>query len=253
VINYQQQQHAASLRGEKEKGIDKQESDDYYDDRLTRDSQLDSHLKELRSGGVDCGEFGGISAGLFSANEDEDSVRVDDEFYEETDENDDQPDQPAETCIVGEIISSAEMEEMLGGWGAGDIPSPPQANPAKLSTLPGQNASTVSSELLIDIPPRYVTRPQESVSSRDSTPNADKQNQAEMAYVKEQLVVAFSQIAVLEEMVAGQAEAAHTAVKTADSVARDADSMATKSGLTWLARHYRSTDTQNQQGLLKQV
>ncbi len=114
MINYQQQQHAASLRGEKEKGIEKQESDDYYDDRLTRDSQLDSHLKELMSGGVDCGEFGGISAGLFSANEEEDSVCVDDEFYEETDEN---YDQPAETCIVGEIISPAEMEEMLGGWG----------------------------------------------------------------------------------------------------------------------------------------
>lgn len=115
MTDLQYQQHAASPISEKEEGSDKQKSD-YYDDRLSRDSQLDSHLKEFVSDGVECGEFGGISAGLFSAHE-EDHSAVEDEFYEETEETEDQVNQPAETCIAGEIISPAKMEEMLGGWG----------------------------------------------------------------------------------------------------------------------------------------
>jgi hypothetical protein len=52
-----------SPRGEKEKIPDKPKSDDYYDDRLSRDSQLDSHLKELVSDGQDNGEMGGLVGG----------------------------------------------------------------------------------------------------------------------------------------------------------------------------------------------
>jgi hypothetical protein len=161
---------------------------------------------------------------------------------------------------------------MLGGWGAGDIPSPPQANPATRKIPPGQSANTVSSELLIDILPRYETGTQDSVS-----PNADKQHQAEMAYMKEQLVVAFSKISVLEEMVAGQAamltnqqtwnsamstesrntssrvveadakaEAAHTAAKAAENAIRSVDSKAKKAADMAGKALQITADTQNQ-------
>ncbi len=104
----QQQHQNDNVRGEKEKCSDKQRSDDYYDDRLSRDSQLDPHLKELVSDSAECSDFGGISAGLFSAHEEEDSV-VEDEFYEETREADDRGAQPVEAAMTGEITSPAEM------------------------------------------------------------------------------------------------------------------------------------------------
>jgi hypothetical protein len=43
-----QQQLQTSPRVEKGRGFDKPKSDDHHDDRLSMDSQLDTHLKELR-------------------------------------------------------------------------------------------------------------------------------------------------------------------------------------------------------------
>jgi hypothetical protein len=114
-----------SPRGEKEKIPDKPKSDDYYDDRLSRDSQLDSHLKELVSDGQDNGEMGGLVGGVYVGQEADEQVA--DEFYEEADKNSEVPDQPADINIAGEIYTSAAIEEMLGDWGADQISPPPPA------------------------------------------------------------------------------------------------------------------------------
>jgi hypothetical protein len=71
-----------SPRGEKEKNPNRAKSDDYYDDRLSRDSQLDSHLKELVSDAQDGGEMGGLVAGMYVEQE---TDEVADEFYAEPD------------------------------------------------------------------------------------------------------------------------------------------------------------------------
>jgi hypothetical protein len=63
-----------SPRGEKENNPDRARSDDYYDDRLSRDSQLDSHLKELVSDGQDSGEMGGLGAGVYVEQETDESL-----------------------------------------------------------------------------------------------------------------------------------------------------------------------------------
>jgi hypothetical protein len=76
-----------SPRGEKEKNPEKQKSDDYYDDRLSRDSQLDSHLKELVSDGRETTDMGGLVGGSFVPQEDDDQLA--DEFYEDADDRQD--------------------------------------------------------------------------------------------------------------------------------------------------------------------
>jgi hypothetical protein len=60
-----------SPRGEREKNPDKPKSDDYYDDRLSRDSQLDSHLKELVSDTHDNGQMSGFVTGAYDEQETE--------------------------------------------------------------------------------------------------------------------------------------------------------------------------------------
>ncbi len=72
-------------RGEKDKQTAKQQTDEYYDDRLSQESHLDSHLTELVSDKVDCGQFGNIEAGLFIVNDEDDNTRVTGEFHEEAD------------------------------------------------------------------------------------------------------------------------------------------------------------------------
>jgi hypothetical protein len=70
-INESEYQIQYSPRGEKEKNSEKQRSDNYYDDRLSRDSQLDSHLKELVSDGKENTDMGGLVAGSFVPQEDD--------------------------------------------------------------------------------------------------------------------------------------------------------------------------------------
>jgi hypothetical protein len=52
-------------KGEKDNQPTKQQTYGNYDDRLSGESQLDSHLTELASDKVDCGQFGNIEAGFF--------------------------------------------------------------------------------------------------------------------------------------------------------------------------------------------
>jgi hypothetical protein len=120
-----------SPRGEKEKNPDKSKSDDYYDDRLSRDSQLDSHLKELVSDTHDSGEMSGFVTGAYDEQETEEQ-EVTDEFYDEADMTTTAPDQPADINLAGDIFTPAVIEEMLGDWGANQD-SPP---PARTTTYP---------------------------------------------------------------------------------------------------------------------
>jgi hypothetical protein len=113
-----------SPRGEKEKYPDKNKSDDYYDDRLSRDSQLDSHLKELVSDVQESGDMGGFVTGAYDEQEGDDQ-EVTDEFYDEADKTNAVMDQPADINLAGDIYTPAAIEEMLGDWGADQTTPPP--------------------------------------------------------------------------------------------------------------------------------
>jgi hypothetical protein len=244
-----------SPRGEKEKNPDRQKSDDYYDDRLSRDSQLDSHLKELVSDGIESTEMGRlVSRGFVPQEEDE---QVADEFYEDADEGQDSGNQPADINIAGEIYTTAALKEMLGDW-EGEDGSPPAKADQPRTNSPGQNASSVSSELLINISDRY--------EGGSASPNEGRKTPvearltAQLNYMQGQLNAALSQLAALEEMVTCQrefinqqqswntsmsaeaeqlnsrlvtidakADAAHMAAKLADSIARKSADTANRS------------------------
>jgi hypothetical protein len=142
-----------SPRGEKEKHLVKLKSDDYYDDRLSRDSQLDSHLKELFSDGQDNGEMEGLVVGAYVEQETDNQVA--DEFYDEAEKDSEVVDQPADINLAGDFYTPAATEEMLGDWGTDQTPPPPKADQPRQATLASQNASSVSSELLINISYKY--------------------------------------------------------------------------------------------------
>ncbi len=255
-----------SPRGEKEKNLDKAKSDDYYDDRLSRDSQLDSHLKELVSDGQDNGEMGGLVGGVYVEQETDDQVT--DEFYDEADKNSEVTDQPADINLAGDIYTPAAIEEMLGDWGTEQISPPSKADQSRHAATAGQNASSVSSELLINISDRYETQdegrrtPVELRLAAQITFVQEQLNAAlsQVTVNQEQLNAALSRVTVLEERVAGQrefittqlawnksmsaeteqlssrlvstdakAEAAHTIAKAADSTAKRAADTANKS------------------------
>jgi hypothetical protein len=253
-----------SPRGEKEKNPDKNKSDDYYDDRLSRDSQLDSHLKELVSDVQESGDMGGFVTGAYAEQEGDDQ-EVTDEFYDEADKTSAVTDQPADINLAGDIFNPAAIEEMMGDWGA-DQTSPPQHGPP--ATLAGQNASSVSSELLINISARYESGRLAAEEGR-KTP-VKVRLAAQITFMQEQLNAALSQVTMLEQKVNSQqefvvthiawntsmseeaeqinkrlaeetgqintkleatdakAEAAHTAAKLADNMARQAADTATK-------------------------
>jgi hypothetical protein len=254
-----------SPRGEKEKYPDKNKSDDYYDDRLSRDSQLDSHLKELVSDVQESGDMGGFVTGAYDEQEVEDQ-EVTDEFYDEADKTNAETDQPADINLAGDIYTPAAIEEMLGDWGA-DQTSPPQHGPSATPT--GQNANSVSSELLINISDKYESR--RSVPEEGRKTPVEVRLAAQITFMQEQLNAALSQVTMVEEKVNRQrefvvtqiawnssmseeaeqitkrlaeetgqintrlvatdakAEAAHTAAKLADNMARQAADTASKS------------------------
>jgi hypothetical protein len=70
-----------SQKGEKEKGTSKQTSDDYYDDRLSRDSQLDDNLKSLVSSRPASAAYGHLSTDLDTVSGEDDDTHIEDEFY----------------------------------------------------------------------------------------------------------------------------------------------------------------------------
>ncbi len=251
-----------SPRGEKEKNPDRAKSDDYYDDRLSRDSQLDSHLKELVSEAQDGGGMGGLVAGMYVEQE---TDEVTDEFYAEADKETE--DQSADINIAGEIYTPAAIEEMLGNW-VTDQTSPPTKGDQLGPAAPlRQNTNTVSSELLIHI----SDRDEDATTTQEEGRVSPIEMSARITFMQEQLNAALSQVTILEKRVAGQqefidtqiawnrsmsaeseqlntkladeteqlssrllatdakAEAAHTAAKTADSIARKAADTANKS------------------------
>jgi hypothetical protein len=118
------QQEQYSPRGEKEKNPEKPKSDDYYDDRLSRDSQLDSHLKELVSDTQNAANLDDFVTGDYDEQETEEQ-EVTDEFYEETDEATVETDQPGDINLAGDVYTPAAIEEMLGDWGAEQTSPPP--------------------------------------------------------------------------------------------------------------------------------
>jgi hypothetical protein len=116
---------------------------------LSRDSQLDSHLKELVSDGQDSGEMGGLVAGMYVEQE---TDEVTDEFFAEADKETEE--QPADINIAGEIYTPAAIEKMLGDWATDQTSPPAKEDQPRPTAQLSQNASTVSSELLIHISDR---------------------------------------------------------------------------------------------------
>jgi hypothetical protein len=67
-------------KGEKEKGTGKQSQDEYYNDRLSRDSQLDANLKSLVSSRPASSIFGHLSTDQDTISGEEDDTNIVDEF-----------------------------------------------------------------------------------------------------------------------------------------------------------------------------
>ncbi len=70
-----------SHKGEKEKTSNKQTTDEYYDDRLSRDSQLDDNLKSLVSSRPPSAAYGHLSTDLDTVSGEDDDSQIEDEFY----------------------------------------------------------------------------------------------------------------------------------------------------------------------------
>jgi hypothetical protein len=117
-----------SQKGEKEKGTSKT-SDDYYDDRLSRDSQLDDNLKSLVSNRPASAAYGHLSTGLDTVSGEDDDTHIDYEFYGKASCNtedvkeDDAPLMADKSDKSIDILTSEEMGAMMGDWQDADIPS----------------------------------------------------------------------------------------------------------------------------------
>jgi hypothetical protein len=147
-----------SQKGEKEKGSSRQTTDEYYDDRLSRDSQLDDNLKSLVSSRPAGTTFGHLSTDLDTVSGEEDDTHLEDEFCGEGygDSGDTrEDDNPTSADKSIDILTSEEMGAMMGDWKDTDIPLPhtgPQKRQA--SSSPGQGVSEASL-LSVDIPVRH--------------------------------------------------------------------------------------------------
>jgi hypothetical protein len=146
---------------------------------------------------------------------------------------------------------------MLGDW-AGNDNSPPAKSDQPRENLTGQNASSVSSELLINISDRYEENRSPQAEGR-RTPIEDRLN-AKITYMQGQLDAAISQVTALEQIVSYQrgfftqqqswntsisaetnqlssrlvavdakADAAHNVAKQADNIARKSAETANRS------------------------
>jgi hypothetical protein len=65
-----------SQKSEKEKNTGKQTVDEYYDDRLSRDSQLDDNLKSLVSSRPPSAAFGHLSTDLDTVSGEDDDTQI---------------------------------------------------------------------------------------------------------------------------------------------------------------------------------
>jgi hypothetical protein len=150
-----------SQKGEKEKGTVKQTSDDYYDDRLSRDSQLDDNLKSLVSSRPASAAYGHLSTDLDTVSGEDDDTHIEDEFYDEAtsmgteDKEKDVPPLTNKTDKLADTLTPEDMGVLMGDWQDSDIPSPDQGpHKRQASSSPGQGASDASL-LSIDVPVRH--------------------------------------------------------------------------------------------------
>jgi hypothetical protein len=147
-----------SDKGEKEKKPGKQTSDEYYDDRLSRESQLDENLKSLVSSRPSSTTFGHLSTDLDTVSGEEDDTHLVDEFCGEDSGSigdGDNNDNPLTVDKSRDNLTSDEMGAMMGDWKDTDIPSPETgAQKRQASSSPGQHASDASL-LSVDMPVRH--------------------------------------------------------------------------------------------------
>jgi hypothetical protein len=150
-----------SQKSDKDKSSVKQTSDDYYDDRLSRDSQLDDNLKSLVSSRPASATFGHLSTDLDTVSGEDDDTHIEDEFYDETtgnEEGDKTVDAPLsvdKSDKLADTLTPEEMGAMMGDWQDSDIPSPDQGpHKRQASSSPGQGASDASL-LSVDVPVRH--------------------------------------------------------------------------------------------------
>jgi hypothetical protein len=147
-----------SEKGEKEKGGQKHATDDYYDDRLSRDSQLDDNLKSLVSSRPASATFGHLSTDLDTVSGEEDDTHIVDEFYEEVscrDADKQSSDKlQSDSYTTADNLTTEEMGAMMGDWKEGDISIPDQGNKRHASSSPGQAVSDTSI-LSVDMPVRH--------------------------------------------------------------------------------------------------
>jgi hypothetical protein len=146
-----------SEKGEKEKNSGKQTADEYYDDRLSRDSQLDDNLKSLVSSRPASTTFGHLSTDLDTVSGEEDDTHLVDEFcgedYRSTGDRENDNSSPVDKS--SDILTPDEMGAMMGDWKDTDIPSPEAgAQKRQASTSPGQGVSDASL-LSVDMPVRH--------------------------------------------------------------------------------------------------
>jgi hypothetical protein len=140
-----------SQRGEKGKSTDKLATDEYYDDRLSRDSQLDDNLKSLVSSRPPSAAYGHLSTDLDTVSGEDDDTQIEDEFYggtsEVTAEDKDKSSLPPmdNSNKSLDVMTADEMGAMMGDWQDTDIPSPHQGPQKRQATSsPGQGASDTS-------------------------------------------------------------------------------------------------------------
>jgi hypothetical protein len=150
-----------SQKGDKDRNSVKQTSDDYYDDRLSRDSQLDDNLKSLVSSRPASATFGHLSTDLDTVSGEDDDTHIEDEFYDETtgngegDKTVDAPLSIDKSDKLADTLTPEEMGAMMGDWQDSDIPSPDQGpHKRQASSSPGQGASDASL-LSVDVPVRH--------------------------------------------------------------------------------------------------
>jgi hypothetical protein len=202
-----------SLKGEKEKTNSKQTTDEYYDDRLSRDSQLDDNLKSLVSSRPPSAAYGHLSTDLDTVSGEDDDSQIEDEFYSgvadnSTEAKDNSAPPPADKSGVS--MTPEEMGELMGDWNDTDIPSPSQGPQKRQATSsPGQVHSDTSL-LSVDVPVRHdpkriamaerqVIKVVKTALPQTGEDGAAIQEQlAEIPILKQQLAVALQDIANLK-------------------------------------------------------
>jgi chemotaxis protein histidine kinase CheA len=164
--------------------------------------------------------MGGFVTGAYDDQEAGDQ-EVTDEFFDETDRTSEVTDQPADINLAGDIYTPAAIEEMLGDWGAEQLSPPQHMPPPDMAAMAGQSASSVSSELLINISDRYEGEKSAQETGR-KTP-VEVRLAAQITFMQEQLDAALSQVTILEQKVNSQRDFVVTQVAWNTSMSEEAE------------------------------